>query len=138
LLAQLNRFYRLSRIAKAIAKLIAGSANPNQNQFLVQLNRVYRLSRFAKAIETDCWFGKSESESVFSAAAAAMQSGYAGVSVPFGISDSNPAVLITAVPITAVQMRVLQSFDTQNPPLISLTLDQDQFPGMVRWVILSV
>jgi len=64
-------------------KPIAGSANPNQNWFSV------------------------------SAAAAAMQSGYAGVSVPFGISDSNPAV-----PITAVQMRVLQSFDTINPPLI--------------------
>jgi len=64
-------------------------------------------------------------------AAAAMQSGYAGVSVPFGISDSNPAV-----PITAVQMRVLQSFDALNPPLNFLTLDQDKFPGMVRWVIL--
>lgn len=96
-----------------IANLIAGSTNPNQNRFLLQLNQVYRLSRFAKAIETDCWFDNPNQNWFSVSAAAAMQSGYAGVSVPFGISDSNPAV-----PITAVQMRVLQSFDALNPPLI--------------------
>jgi len=58
-------------------------------------------------------------------ATATKQSGYAGVSGPIGISDSNPAF-----PFTAAQMRVLQTFDTQNPPFISLTPVQDQSSGM--------
>ena len=88
---------------------------------MVQLNRVYRLSRIAKPIAGSANLNQNGSSA---SAAPATQSGYAGVSVPFGISDSNPAV-----PIAAAQMRVLQTFDTQNPPLISLTLDQDQIPG---------